>query len=89
MRWPEPSLSAATGVHLADLDAEDLDAVRYQLTSPERHSRSAVDLTDADERWRLLSDAQEATGGLVALAHVAAMLMRRPGLYHVREADWD
>jgi NAD(P)-dependent dehydrogenase (short-subunit alcohol dehydrogenase family) len=76
-------------VHLVDLDAERLEEVRTDLEDPDRHSWSATDLTDADARRRMVADAEGATGGVVALAHLAAVLVRRNSLADVTEADWD
>lgn len=76
-------------VHLADLDLEAVNDARDRLDDPDRHSVSAVDLTTADGRDSLLQAAEDATGGVVALAHLAAVLIRRPTVDEVTEEDWD
>lgn len=76
-------------VHLVDLDEEMLEETRRTLEDPDRHSSSATDLTDAKARIKMLAAAEEATGGVVALAHLAAVLVRRNSLAEVSEADWD
>jgi NAD(P)-dependent dehydrogenase (short-subunit alcohol dehydrogenase family) len=76
-------------VHLVDLDAEQLHAAWRDLENRDLHSLSATDLTKPDARQLMLADAEQATGGVVALAHLAAVLVRRNSLADVTEADWD
>ena len=82
---------AAVGArcHLVDLDAGALEDLMGQLPDPGRHSWSSVDLTDAEQRAAMLHDAEEATGGVASLAHLAAVLVRRDSVDEVTEADWD
>lgn len=76
-------------VHLVDLREDALERALRELPDTERHSFAAADLSDLTAHARLLDAAEEATGGLVALAHLAAILVRRIGLEDVTEEDWD
>lgn len=80
---------AGARVHLVDIREEALERNLASLSDPHRHSFSAADLTDVEAHERLIATAEEATGGLSALAHLAAVLVRRVGLGDVTEEDWD
>ena len=81
---------AAAGARVAALDvsAEAARAVAGSLPGS-GHVGVGADLVDVSAHERLVTDAEEAVGPLTALAHLAAVLRRRPEIGEVDEADWD
>jgi NAD(P)-dependent dehydrogenase (short-subunit alcohol dehydrogenase family) len=47
-----------------------------------------LDLRDLSSHARLVRTAEEELGGLDVMAHLAAVLQRRPSIAEVTEADW-
>lgn len=82
-------LACGARVHAVDLDASTLAALAPEGPAAARLSWSSADLRDATAREELLDAAETATGGLVGLAHLAAVLVRRTTLTEVTEQDWD
>lgn len=76
-------------VHLVDLHAADLERALAALPEPGRHGYSAVDLRRTGAHGAMLAAAEAATGGVRALAHLAAVLVRRASIDEVSDEDWD
>lgn len=76
-------------VHLVDLDADRLEQVRGGLPSPGRHGATAADLSDLSVHDEVLVAAEAACGPVHALAHLAAVMIRRTDIDEVSERDWD
>jgi NAD(P)-dependent dehydrogenase (short-subunit alcohol dehydrogenase family) len=53
------------------------------------HVGLALNLNEAPSRERLVATATTQMGGLYALAHTAALLIRRPTLDDITDDDWD
>lgn len=71
-----------------DLDQTALDLLVEHLPGNE-HVGLALDLTSPESRDQLIGVATEQMGGLYALAHTAALLIRHNDLNDVTEDDWD
>ena len=81
---------AAVGatVVAVDKDGEGLKATVGDLPNSGRHVAYEFDLLDIAGLPQLVEQARQETGGLWALANVAATLRRQP-LEEVSEEDWD
>ena len=81
---------AEAGAHVVatDLHQVALDELIAELPGG-GHLGLALDLVDEAARERLVEAATSLDGALYALAHTAALLIRRPSLDEVTEADWD
>lgn len=82
---------ASAGAHTAvvDVDLARSEQVVAGLDEPERHLAIGTDLTDLDSHDLVLRRALETFGRLDVLAHLAAVLRRRPTIDDVTEDDWD
>ena len=80
---------AGARVALIDMEGEPLNDVVAELAVPQRHMVIASDLTRFDEHKALFDQIREHIGPPVALAHLAAVLIRRATIDDVSEADWD
>jgi len=84
----EAFAQAGSRVLATDLHQPALDELIAALPG-DGHRGVALDLVDEDARETLVSIATQQMGGLYALAHTAALLIRRSSLDQVTEADWD
>src|ERR1700687_6079698 len=75
-------------VRVVDLKQEAADSVLPELEG-EGHRAVAADLTQLSAHNALIRRAREELGSLYVLAHLAAVLRRRPTVDEVTEADWD
>jgi NAD(P)-dependent dehydrogenase (short-subunit alcohol dehydrogenase family) len=75
-------------VMVVDLKQEAADSVLPELEG-EGHRAVAADLTQLSAHDALIRRAHEELGSLYVLAHLAAVLRRRPTVDEVTEADWD
>lgn len=75
-------------VVVSDLRAEGLEATMASLPG-DGHTALTADLTDVAALDAFLARADSECGGLVALAHLAAVILRRADLMSISEADWD
>lgn len=80
---------AGARVCAVDVDQAAADAVIARLDHPERHVAHGIDLTDLSSHGPLLETARAQLGSVVALAHLAAVLVRAPDVDAVTEDDWD
>jgi NAD(P)-dependent dehydrogenase (short-subunit alcohol dehydrogenase family) len=81
---------AASGARVAALDLSEDAARALCLSLPgDGHAGIGADLADVGAHERLVGQAEDAVGPLVALAHLAAVLRRRPDIRDVDEPDWD
>jgi NAD(P)-dependent dehydrogenase (short-subunit alcohol dehydrogenase family) len=71
-----------------DLPGTPLDELVASLAG-EGHAAAAVDVADLTAHETLIAEAERASGGLVALAHLAAVIRRRHDVPSITEADWD
>ncbi len=79
---------AGARVLATDLDQAKLDLLIEQIPGT-GHAAIALNLVDANSREQLVNLATQQMGGLYALAHTAALLIRRRSLDEVTEEDWD
>ncbi len=79
---------AGSQVLATDLDQGALDELVASLPGG-GHRGLALDVVDDVAREQLVDVATQQMGGIYALAHTAALLIRRPSLNEVTEADWD
>jgi NAD(P)-dependent dehydrogenase (short-subunit alcohol dehydrogenase family) len=81
---------ADRGARVACLDREQgaLDALVAQLPGGP-HLRFAWDLRDVPRHGDLIAQTVAALGGIDVLVQTAAVLVRRPSVFDVTEADWD
>lgn len=81
---------AAAGAQVAaiDRDAEMVRAVLAQCPGT-GHVAVGTDLADVAQHESLVRYVRGKLGEVFALAHAAAVLVRRPGISAVTEADWD
>jgi 3-oxoacyl-[acyl-carrier protein] reductase len=81
---------AASGACVAALDlaADGARALAASLPG-DGHVGIGADLLDVGRHDELVGRAEDAVGPLVALAHLAAVLRRRPDIREVDESDWD
>ncbi|MHB1468794.1 MAG: SDR family NAD(P)-dependent oxidoreductase [Solirubrobacteraceae bacterium] len=80
---------AGARVAVIDVDQERCDRLLARMERPERHLALAADLSDLSCHAALLEQVRGAFGRLDALAHLAAVLRRRPTIDDVTEEDWD
>jgi 3-oxoacyl-[acyl-carrier protein] reductase len=82
---------AAAGARVAviDLDQSAAEQVVAGLEQPKRHRALAADMRDLAGHDRLFEFAEAEFGRVDTLAHLAAVLVRRPSVEDVTEADWD
>jgi NAD(P)-dependent dehydrogenase (short-subunit alcohol dehydrogenase family) len=81
--------SAGARVAVVDIDQARVDEVVAGLESPERHLGLVADLADLSSHEALLRGVFDKFGRFDALAHLAAVLRRRPTIEDVTEEDWD
>ncbi len=74
---------------VVDVDAARSAEVVTGMQDSNRHLAIGADLTDLDGHDAVLRRALEAFGRLDVLAHLAAVLRRRPTIDDVTEDDWD
>lgn len=81
---------AQAGARIAAID-RDIGRVRSVLAECEGsgHAAMGTDLADITRHEELIRWARAELGEVFALAHVAAVLIRRPDIAAVTEADWD
>ena len=75
-------------VVLCDLPGTPLDELAGALPG-NGHAAVACDVADLSSHPGLLAAADQASGGVVALAHLAAVIRRRHDVTAISEADWD
>lgn len=80
---------AGARVAVLDVDEERCRSVIERMDEPERHLALAADLADVGGHEALIARVSSELGGLDALAHLAAVLRRRPTIDDVTEEDWD
>jgi NAD(P)-dependent dehydrogenase (short-subunit alcohol dehydrogenase family) len=81
---------AATGARVLAVDLDEGWARASIADLPgEGHAAVGLDLRDLSSHARLVRTAETELGGLDVLAHLAAVLQRRPSIGEVTEADWD
>lgn len=80
---------AGARVAVVDVDGERAGEVVAGLESPDRHLAIGADLGDLGAQESLLRGVHEAFGRFDVLAHLAAVLRRRPTIDDVTEEDWD
>jgi NAD(P)-dependent dehydrogenase (short-subunit alcohol dehydrogenase family) len=73
---------------LCDRDRAATEAVLAGLEG-KGHAVSAVDLADRAAQDELIAHTLREFGNLYVLAHLAAVLQRRPTLMEITEEDWD
>lgn len=78
---------AGARVFAVDVAQEAVDGILGELKGPD-HAGGVFDLRDLATHDVLLEQAR-ARGEIAALAHLAAVLVRRPTVDDVTEADWD
>lgn len=79
---------AGARVLATDLDQNKLNELLEELSGT-GHIAVALNLVDEDARNQLIHIATQQMGGIYALAHTAALLIRRRNLDEVTEDDWD
>jgi NAD(P)-dependent dehydrogenase (short-subunit alcohol dehydrogenase family) len=81
---------AECGARVAVSDRSEEGARELAGSLPgEGHAGLGADLTDVASHARLVAAAAAAVGPLGALAHLAAVLLRRHDVAEIDEADWD
>ena len=80
--------AAGARVLAVDLRADAVEDVVSELEG-EGHVAAAVDLSDIGTHDALVARARRELGELYVLAHLAAVLRRRPSIDDVTEEDWD
>ncbi|HEX3803877.1 MAG TPA: SDR family NAD(P)-dependent oxidoreductase [Solirubrobacteraceae bacterium] len=80
---------AGARVAVVDLDAGAAESVVAELDQPERHVWMGADVADVSSHDELVACVGRALGRLDVLAHLAAVLRRRPTIDDVTEEDWD
>ena len=81
---------AASGARVAVTDLSGRAAIDLAATLPgEGHVGIGADIGLIDRHAALVGEAEDAVGPLVALAHLAAILRRKPEIMDIDEADWD
>jgi NAD(P)-dependent dehydrogenase (short-subunit alcohol dehydrogenase family) len=80
--------SAGARVLAVDLRREAVEAVVAELDG-DGHAAAALDLSDLRTHGELVARARRELGELYVLAHLAAVLRRRPSIDDVTEEDWD
>lgn len=81
---------AATGARIlaTDLDQPRLDTLLTEIPG-DGHLAVALDLKNPESQEALIGLAVSEFGGLYALVHTAALLLRRNSVDDVTESDWD
>jgi NAD(P)-dependent dehydrogenase (short-subunit alcohol dehydrogenase family) len=79
---------AGARVAVADLDQARLETLRAEMEGGP-HLAIGCNLRSVDTHANVLSQVTEAFGGLDVLVQTAAVLVRRPTIFDVTEADWD
>ncbi len=81
---------AGVGARVAalDRDARAVDALLAEMEG-DGHAAISADLRDVEGHPALVEQAAHALGGLDVLVQSAAVLVRRPSIDAVTEADWD
>jgi NAD(P)-dependent dehydrogenase (short-subunit alcohol dehydrogenase family) len=81
---------AACGARVAVSDRSEEDARELAASLPgDGHAGFGADLADVASHGTLVAGAANAVGPLGALAHLAAVLLRRHDVVEIDEADWD
>lgn len=80
--------AAGARVMAVDIDRQKVDDVVAGLEG-NGHAAAAIDLCDLSAHAALIERTQKAFGNLFVLAHLAAVLRRRPTLADITEEDWD
>ena len=80
--------AAGARVAVADLDQSRLDAALSEMEGGP-HLALACNLRNVDTHAGVIGQVVEAFGGLDVLVQTAAVLVRRPSIFDVTEADWD
>lgn len=80
---------AGARVAVVDVDAGRCEQVVARMEHPERHIALGADLADLAGHEPLIEQVRSAFGRLDTLAHLAAVLRRRPTIDDVTEEDWD
>ncbi len=80
--------AAGARVAIADLDQARLDAVLAEMEG-EPHLPLACNLRSVATHADVIGQVIAAFGGLDVLVQTAAVLVRRPSIFDVTEADWD
>lgn len=81
--------SAGARVAALDLDLTSSEHVVAELEAPDRHLALGGDLSDIAGHDAIVDGVKNAFGRLDVLAHLAAVLRRRPTIEEVSEDDWD
>jgi NAD(P)-dependent dehydrogenase (short-subunit alcohol dehydrogenase family) len=84
----EAFAAAGARVMAVDLEQQKVDETVAGLDG-KGHAATAIDLCDLSAQATLVEQTQKAFGNLFVLAHLAAVLRRRPSLIDITEADWD
>jgi NAD(P)-dependent dehydrogenase (short-subunit alcohol dehydrogenase family) len=79
---------AGARVAVADVDQARLEALRAEMEGGP-HLAIGCDLRSVDTHADVIGQVVEAFGGLDVLVQTAAVLVRRPTIFDVTEADWD
>jgi NAD(P)-dependent dehydrogenase (short-subunit alcohol dehydrogenase family) len=79
---------AGARVAVADVDQARLEALRAEMEGGP-HLAIACNLRSVDTHADVVGQVVEAFGGLDVLVQTAAVLVRRPTIFDVTEADWD
>jgi NAD(P)-dependent dehydrogenase (short-subunit alcohol dehydrogenase family) len=80
--------AAGARVMAVDLEQHKVDETVAGLEG-RGHAATAIDLCDLSAQANLVEQTQKSFGNLFVLAHLAAVLRRRPSLTDITEADWD
>jgi NAD(P)-dependent dehydrogenase (short-subunit alcohol dehydrogenase family) len=80
--------TAGARVCAVDMSQQAVDELVAGLESPERHLAMGADLANLAGQEPLLRRVRDSFGGVNVLAHLAAVLRRRP-IEEVTEEDWD
>ncbi len=80
--------AAGSNVAVVDLDQTKVDGVVAEMAGGP-HLAIAHDLRPVADHKRLIDRAVAALGGIDVLVCTAAVLIRRPSVFDVSEADWD
>jgi NAD(P)-dependent dehydrogenase (short-subunit alcohol dehydrogenase family) len=80
---------AGARVAVVDVAQERCEELVARMERPERHLALGADLSDLAGHERLLERVRSELGRLDVLAHLAAVLRRRPTIDDVTEEDWD
>lgn len=81
--------TAGARVAVVDIDAAASQALVGSLDQPDRHLALAADVGDIAGHDELVAKVERSLGRLDVLAHLAAVLRRRPTIDDITEEDWD